>query len=217
MSMKVSFSNPDIYAQKYASQNGISVDKAKSELKSKYGDPDKNSVFSAQQSDSFTSTTKTPSANAVDADNQAWNYAEHYGVSLSEARDALRNQFGDPTGYDDSASASSNNPFASASGSSNSHPVATDADNQVQNYADHYGVSTAEAREALRNQFGDPTGYEGADRTSSGSSSRTSSSDNNPFARTVEADNEVLTYARMHNCSLDEARAALMGIFGNPQ
>ncbi len=34
MSMNVSFSNPDIYAQRYASQNGISVDKAKSELKS---------------------------------------------------------------------------------------------------------------------------------------------------------------------------------------
>lgn len=204
MSMNISF-NPDIYARKYASQNGISFDEAKTVLKSKYGDPDKNSVFSiGGGSDSFTSTTKKPTANAIDADNQVQNYADHYNVSLSEARNALRNQFGDPVGYEDSSSGSNNNnPFS----------VAANADNEVQNYADHNNVSLSEARDALRNQWGDPVGYEGAD----GRTSSSSSSNNNPFARTVEADNEVVEYARVHNCSYDEARAALMGIFGNPQ
>ena len=207
MSMNISF-NPDIYARQYASQNGISFDEAKTVLKSKYGDPDKNqSVFSiGGGSDSFTSTTKGPTAEAIDADNQVQNYADHYNVSLSEAREALRNQFGDPTNYNGSSSSGSsssgNNPFS----------VAADADNNVLEYAAHNNVSRSEAREALRNQFGDPEGYEGADRRTS-----SSSSDNNPFARTVEADNEVVEYARVHNCSYDEARAALMGIFGNPQ
>ena len=31
--------NPDEYAKQYAEQNGLSVEEAKAELKSKYGDP----------------------------------------------------------------------------------------------------------------------------------------------------------------------------------
>ena len=213
MSMNVSFfPNPDYEAKMYADKNGISLDKAKSELKTKYGDPD-TSVFAGGGSDTFTPSSKIPSAHTIEADNEVQNYASHNNVTLSEAREALRNLFGNPDGYD---GADGNTSTGSSSGS-DSHPVATDADNTVQEYASHNGVSTDAAREALRNIFGDPVGYEGADSSSSGGSSSSSSTDNNPFAHIVEADNEVLTYARMHNCSLDEARAALMGIFGNPQ
>lgn len=38
--------NPDVYAQKYATENGISLDDAKNQLRAKFGDPQKpNSGF----------------------------------------------------------------------------------------------------------------------------------------------------------------------------
>lgn len=38
--------NPDVYAQKYATENGISLDDAKNKLRAKFGDPQKpNSTF----------------------------------------------------------------------------------------------------------------------------------------------------------------------------
>ena len=40
--------DPNVYAQQYATQNGISLEDAKEELKSKYGDPDQSgSIFSS--------------------------------------------------------------------------------------------------------------------------------------------------------------------------
>lgn len=41
--------DPNAYAQRYATENGISLDEAKSQLKAKYGDPQKpNSAFATE-------------------------------------------------------------------------------------------------------------------------------------------------------------------------
>lgn len=37
--------NPDLYAQQYASEKNISLEEAKAQLKSKYGDPESASIF----------------------------------------------------------------------------------------------------------------------------------------------------------------------------
>ncbi len=47
--------DPNVYAQQYATQNGISLEDAKEELKSKYGDPDKEgSIFASNKTNTET-------------------------------------------------------------------------------------------------------------------------------------------------------------------
>ncbi len=147
-----------------------------------------------------TNTTNTNSV-AQNADDEVVNYANYWGVSYDEAREALRNMFGDPEGYE--GADSNTNPFAS-SGS-----VAQNADDEVANYADHWGVSYDEAREALRNMFGDPEGYEGADQTNTTTTS-------GPSSVAQNSDDEVANYAAHWGVSYEEAREALRNMFGDP-
>jgi len=60
--------NPDMYAKKYASENNISVNEAKEQLRAKYGDP--QPMFTPNSSQSF----PFPSENETD---EAGNHRKH--------------------------------------------------------------------------------------------------------------------------------------------
>ena len=73
--------NPqDAYAQKYADEHGMTLDEAKEELKSTYGDPQAPDTQEFQ-------LTGDPEADAK-------NYADLKGISLDEAKEELQNLYG---------------------------------------------------------------------------------------------------------------------------
>lgn len=70
------------------------------------------------------------------------------------------------SGKKTSSSKKNSSDSTSSSGSKNeaktNQPNAQQADNTVKEYARHHHCTEAEAREALKNEFGNPAGYEGA-------------------------------------------------------
>ena len=119
----------DAYAQQYATQNGISLEEAKIQLKEKFGDPqegtqlpgiDQTSIFSYQGANttSATNTTNNLFASMLDIfsntsnqntgmrgnpDVDAQKYADRNGISLEEAKEELKAQYGEPPQMDFSA------------------------------------------------------------------------------------------------------------------
>ena len=69
-----SFQDPNTYAQQYATQNNLSLDDAKSQLKSRYGAP-------SQQ---------------MNPDAYAQQYATENNISLEKAKAQLKAKYGDP-------------------------------------------------------------------------------------------------------------------------
>ena len=101
--------DPNSYAQEYANKNGMTLEEAKAELKSKYGDPQKpeerndvdipifNNYFNADNSSiASDSDILSLSGNLGDPDSYAQVYADEHGISLDEAKNELRELRGDP-------------------------------------------------------------------------------------------------------------------------
>ncbi len=105
--------DPDAYAQEYANKNGMTLEEAKAELKSKYGDPKKpeetaganSSVFgqygtgfnnnATSQIDAETDISETFN-NLKNPDEFAQFYADENGISLEEAKAELKELKGEP-------------------------------------------------------------------------------------------------------------------------
>lgn len=92
--------NPDDYAQIYANQNNISLDEAKTALKSKYGDPTQDgsnapSIFNVS-SVSGTQEIGDMFSFGMDPDAYAQQYADENGLTLEEAKEKLGELYGDP-------------------------------------------------------------------------------------------------------------------------
>jgi len=173
--MSVTFNtfDPNVYAQQYAAQNNMSLADAKAELKAKHGDPQAptgESVFANMQSysvdendfnlDDFEFTADGPSAKTKEADDEVLRYAAEHNCSRAEAREALKNKFGNPEGYDNTDTTTSSSK-KSSSGNQASDKT-KEADDEVLRYAAEHNCSRAEAREALKNIFGNPSGYDNA-------------------------------------------------------
>ena len=129
--------DPDTYAQEYADANGLTLDKAKEELKSKFGEPDydKNSDMIPSQ---------------ADPDTYAQEYADKNGVSIEEAREALKAKYGEPKAKDDSTTDSTTD------ATSDTIPEGVDPDTYAQEYADANGITVDEAKEVLKGKYGEP-------------------------------------------------------------
>ena len=150
--------DPEAYARQYASQNNVSMDEARNQLRAQYGDP-------AQQSSSTSSTSSTtssPSARTISIDNNVQDVMNHFGFdSIYDAMEYLQNLWGDPVDYDEATTTTS-----SSSSSSVSSKTA-EADNTVLDVMDHFGYTVDEARNYLKNLWGNPEGYDGASSSSS--------------------------------------------------
>lgn len=91
--------NPDDYAQIYANQNNLSLEDAKAELKSKYGDPTQDgsnapSIFNSlsTSADEFIKVGDI----GMDPDVFAQQYADENGITLDEAKAKLEELYGKP-------------------------------------------------------------------------------------------------------------------------
>ena len=117
--------DPNVYAQQFATQNGISIDEAKNQLRTQFGDPQANdeSIFNNYLSESGT-TNSTVASDAIDntedtgfmsfitnlfglnsnegqqdldPDEVAQEYAVQNNLTLDEAKVELRELYGNPT------------------------------------------------------------------------------------------------------------------------
>jgi len=94
--------DPNTYAAQYAQQNGISLDEAKTKLKSPYGDPQKpqNAMTSSAQTVSTSDDTQTaPLADRrrVHSDDKRWlkrYHKENPHLSKAQVRQAFIDKFG---------------------------------------------------------------------------------------------------------------------------
>ena len=90
--------NPDYYAQLYANKNGISLEEAKQQLKSQFGNPKQHQVNSFQQILFSNNTDSIPSETIqlqtlgiplnviLQGDNAIKQYADEYNINLPEKR-----------------------------------------------------------------------------------------------------------------------------------
>ena len=126
--------DPNTYAQQYASQNNISVDKAKEELSSKYGAPKApdESIFTFNN----ISSISDDSFNFDDL--EGLDIEDNSNFSFSEFFSGL---FGLFKGDNESANDSMKD---------------QDPDAYAQQYATENDISVEEAKEELKKKFGDP-------------------------------------------------------------
>ena len=171
--MSVSFNifDPNVYAQQYATKNNMSLADAKAALKAKHGAPKaqtSESIFASWQTssisesdfniDDFEFTEDKASSKTKEADDEVLRYAAKHNCSKAEARKALKNKFGNPEGYDNTSTGSSSSKKSSSDKKASSKTK--EADDEVTRYANKHNCSKAEAREALKNIFGNPNGYD---------------------------------------------------------
>ncbi len=123
--------NPDLYAKKYAEENGISVQEAKDLLKSMYGDP-------AAKTDRSTSVYSTDENNLQSA-------------SISESFDS-DSIFGDFSnrGFHKTSSTSTQESSSTKGGGKDPNAYA-------QEYATKHGMTLEEAKKELKEKYGDPS------------------------------------------------------------
>ncbi len=95
--------DPDVYAQQYADEKGISLDEAKAELKEKFGDPVKpeEGTEGKKGKEDKTSVTADLPDPGVDPDTYAQQYADAKGITLEEAKAELSAQHGEPVKPDE--------------------------------------------------------------------------------------------------------------------
>jgi len=83
--------NPEIYARKYAAENNISIETAREQLKAKYGDPSNQTLFQTNSSNSFADVLLANISTKIEeADDEVFDYAYRFNVSLDEAKEALK-------------------------------------------------------------------------------------------------------------------------------
>ena len=95
--------DPDTFAQNYADQNGLSLDEARQQLQSQYGEPDQQNGMQGNQTGSVDDliqdlygTVNNSDLQNYDPDTIAQQYATKYNISLEEALEALAELYGDP-------------------------------------------------------------------------------------------------------------------------
>ena len=84
--------DPDTYAQKYANKHNLTLEDAKTELKSNYGNPKMSGISDSENSSSATDSIPQ----GVDPDTYAQEYANKHNMTLEEAKAELKSKYGDP-------------------------------------------------------------------------------------------------------------------------
>jgi len=128
--------DPDSYAQSYATKNGLSLEAAKEELKSKYGDPtqpDNSSIFASNE---------TSSENNSVANN----------ISLSDIQEVTTGDTESDTSFMDLIK----NLFGIKDNKESSKIDNLDPDTVAQKYATANNITLAEAKTKLGELYGDP-------------------------------------------------------------
>lgn len=171
--------DPNAYAQHYAKLNGISFEDAKTELKAKYGDPVKpndSSIFNEYQNKSAKDpetklTEYMEETGKSEADAKADLEAQYgrpkqegkendFSAFLTQFINGLMNLFHIAGGSDDGPQ-NEGDPNPSGEGVSgpsktgDPDPKKDDPDVAAQKYADDHGVTLEEAREALKELYGE--------------------------------------------------------------
>lgn len=121
--------NPDDYARRYANQNGISFEEAKTKLKSQYGDAKENSQVSLSEDFDYGSLTSNTSMDNFDIKSL-----------FNELLNALKG-----------------NKNAQTSQNQSGLPQNQDPDSYLEEYAEENGLTTEEAKAELQAKYGDPT------------------------------------------------------------
>lgn len=122
--------DPDAYAKQYADANNLSLEEAKAELKTKFGDPKEGAnipFLNGQQASIFTSSTSEDSNFSI---GNNFNYDLNNSIFDSQL----------------------NNTNASG----NFLPQQKDPDEYAKEYAQENNISLEQAREELMAQFGEP-------------------------------------------------------------
>ena len=223
--MTVSFDpgmNPDAYARVYASENNMSFEDAKAELKAKHGDPQAptgETIFQDFVNGLSNISEGDFDLSAFDVDddkNKSNPLADLIAFFLGKAKETTETteESDDKTTSTDSTTKTDSTSKTSSSKKSSSKKDKVDdrqveIDDTILEYMQHHNCTAEEAKEALYGKFGDPTA-----NSSSGSSS--SSSSKEPSAKRKAADDTVQEYMKHHNCSQEEAMKALQGMWGNP-
>ena len=223
--MAVSFNpgmNPDEYAKTYAAQNNMSVDDAKAELKSKYGDPDKNgsnvsgvSVFSSASGTTGASNEEDRAAAAmsnIDPNVFAQQFADQNGMTLDEAIADLEEKLGIPqeptvTDFLKNIVGSIAHFLTGGEKVSDKPDPGVDPDTYAQTYADENGITLDEAKAQLKEKYGDPVKPDQEDETYDVEFG---------IDFDVDPDTYAQSYADAHGITLDEAKEELGKIHGEP-
>ena len=122
--------NPDAYAQRYANQKGLSLEEAKSELKTQYGEPSQQSQVNSYESYGFDSEETVLS---TDMD-----FKTLFKELLNTLRGPQNTQNTQNTQKQDGL------------------PQDQDPDSYAQQYADENGISIDEAKAELEEKYGKP-------------------------------------------------------------
>lgn len=187
--------SPDAYAQIYATQNNISLSEAKEELKEKYGDPSQDSIMSfgnssTSYSDSFNfSGSTTPPLNSIDS-----------GVEDKSSNSFLKNLFGIFRGNkaNDNSETGQGPRMQGDFNPTNENPFSLGEGPRMQ----------GDFNPTNENPFGSGEGP-----TKQGDFNPTNE---NPLETGQNPDAYAQMYADMKGISLDEAKAELKELYGDP-
>ena len=143
-----SFQDPNVYAQQYATQNNLSLDDAKSQLKAKYGDPAQPKGLSF--SNTLTSDTFTPSTNSFSNINLSdlLNEDEDTSTKSTSIIDFIKGLIENlRTGKNNGDSENNTTEVSNQKGN---------PDEIAKMYAELKNISVDEAKTELKNMFGEP-------------------------------------------------------------
>lgn len=86
--------DPDAYAAQIANEQGITLDEAKEQLRTQFGEPEKpNCVFTAKKADAAVSADDKNDLSLKGKKEWLEAYMGEHGCSRAEAKEAFRNQF----------------------------------------------------------------------------------------------------------------------------
>lgn len=131
--------DPEVYAQEYADENGITLDEAKAELKEKFGEPVK-----PEEGKTAETTEAVKPDPGIDPEAYAQQYADEKGITLEEAKAELSAQHGEPVQPDEN-----DNEAVKPQFDQNQDP-----DFYVRLYAAENNITYEEAKAYFESQYG---------------------------------------------------------------
>lgn len=190
--------DPNMYAQMYAQQNGLSVDDAKAQLKEKYGDPQQSGQsglglnFGSQNQGMKPSSFNDPEF-SVDSDFSIQGMFQNL-LNRLHGNDGPQKP-GDPQRQQDT--------------STQLPSQGTDPDTYAQQYADENGLSLEEAKAELKSKYGDPQKPDNNSNTTANNKNKLPDQGTDPNSYAQE-------YADENGLTLDAAIEQLNELYGTP-
>lgn len=145
-SMQMPKQDPDTYAKQYAEKNGLSLEDAKAELKSKFGDPSVGAQIPMQPQGQNIFSQSMPEDEYVDTSSISFDFND-FSTEDTSATKSGHNLFSDFLNTNHSSISLTNGEEAA---------FEMDPDAYAKQYAEENNMTLEEAKEELKEKYGDP-------------------------------------------------------------